>query len=298
MSRIAFIMVCHKNPDQVNCLIEKLTKFSDADVYIHVDKNHADLRDKIQEHNNVNLLREKDSFFIQWGSVNIVKATLSLIKAVKKSGKQYDYIWLVSGQDYPILPVTKIEERLTSRPAMNYIETIVPENRKYNRYRKLYEMAYPEWINKDTVFIKGIKRVYMLVTGGFSHTFSAFVRKRSFNFDFFFGSQWWTLTSDAAFEILDYSESHPKVLHYYEKCIIPDECYFQTLFMRGPYSNQREMNLTYINWGKNHRSPETLVKDDYDRLIIESSQFCFARKFDFLDENSKLLVEKLNRAWE
>ena len=266
MSRIAFIMLCHKNPDQINGLIDKLSEFSDADIYIHVDMNHSEIRGRIQEKSSVHLLDEKDSYHVQWGSVDIVKATLALIKAVRDSGKQYDYIWLLSGQDYPILPVAQIEERLASKPGMNYIETIVPGDDKYNRYKKLYEMSYPSWINKNTFLVKSVKRLYMIVTGGYNHTFSAFVRKKSFNFDFTFGSQWWTLTDEAAFEILEYSENHPDVLHYYEKSIIPDESYFQTLFMRGPYHGWREMNLTYVNWGKNRRSPETLGIDDLDRL--------------------------------
>ena len=294
--RIAFIMLCHKDPEQVNMLVRKLSEFREADVYIHVDGNHAQVREGIEQRDNVYLIPLERSCYIQWGSVDIVKATLQLIRQVKASGKNYDYIWLVSGQDYPICPVGEIEKRLAAQPGMNYIETIVPGQERYDWYRKLYEMAYPSWINKNSVPIKVIKRLYIAVTGGHRHTFKPFIRRKPFDFDFYFGSQWWTLTADAAYEILAYSDAHPEILTYYEKCIIPDECFFQTLFMRGPYRDQRSMNLTYINWEKIRRSPETLTISDLEKLRKEAETFCFARKFE--RGESGALIEKLQQTQE
>lgn len=278
--RIAFIMLCHKNPAQINKLVDKLSEFSDADVYIHVDMNHSEIRDQIKKQKNVKLVSEDHSYRIQWGSVDIVKATLELIRAVKDSGKQYDYIWLVSGQDYPICPVAEIEKRLVEGAGLNYIECITSDNKQYNRYKKLYEVAYPSWINGNNMVIKSVKRIYMILTGGYRHTFSLFIRQKPFDFDFSFGSQWWTITAEAAFEILEYSDRYPEVLKYFKKSIIPDECFFQTLFMRGSYRDKRTMNLTFINWGKNRRSPEVLTIEDTEIIKDACNTFCFARKFE------------------
>lgn len=289
--RIAFIMLCHKNPEQINNLIEKLSGFSDADIYIHVDMNHAIIRDEIKRNDSVHLLEEKDSFYIQWGGIDIVKATLQLIRAVKESCKTYDYIWLLSGQDYPICPVKEIERRLEEKPGMNYIETILPDDYRYSWYKKLYEVAYPSWINKNAIPIKLIKRLIITITGGHRHTFSLFVRNKPFDFDFSFGSQWWTLTADAAYEILECSEKHPEYLEYFKKSIIPDECYFQTIFLKGSYMKQRSMNLTFINWGSNRRSPEILTINDIEKIRKASIEFSFARKMDLV--LSKELITEL-----
>ena len=291
--RIAFIMLCHKNQEQINKLIDKLSEFSEADIYIHVDMNHSEIRDQIKTQGNVKMVPADHSFHIEWGSVDIVKATLQLIREVKDSGKQYDYIWLVSGQDYPICSIPEIEKRLAEQKGMNYIECITSENKQYDRYKKLYEVAYPSWINGNNVVVKSIKRIYMILTGGYRHTFSPFVRHKPFDFDFSFGSQWWTLTSAAAFEILEYSDKHPEVLKYYEKSIIPDECFFQSMFIRGPHRDNRSMNLTFINWGKNRRSPEALTSKDLDKIREASRKYCFARKFDY--PHSAELISSLDR---
>ncbi len=287
--RIAFIMLCHKNPDQINKLIKKLSEFSDADLYIHVDMNHSEIRDQIKKQGNVKLVPENRSFNIKWGSVDIVKATLQLIREAKDSSKQYDYIWLISGQDYPICSVAEIENRLSERAGMNYIECITTGDKQYDRYKKLYEVSYPSWINGNNVAVKSIKRIYMILTGGYQHTFSPFVREKTFDFDFSFGSQWWVLTSAAAFEILEYNDRHPEILKYYEKSIIPDECFFQSMFMRGSHKDKRAMNLTFINWGKNRRSPEILTIEDSEKIDEARKKFCFARKFEM--EQSTPLIE-------
>nr|AIA84221.1 CAZy families GT14 protein [uncultured Clostridium sp.] len=105
--RIGFIMLCHKNPEQINRLIAKLSEFSEADVYIHVDLNHLEIKNQIIKQKNVYLVSEECSYHIQWGSVDIVKATLQLIREVRDSGVKYDYVWLLSGQDYPICSITR-----------------------------------------------------------------------------------------------------------------------------------------------------------------------------------------------
>ena len=284
--RIAFIMLCHKNPEQINRLIDKLSEFSDADIYIHVDMKHSEIREQIKTQDNVILVPENRSFRIQWGSVDIVRATLQLIREVRESANQYDYIWLVSGQDYPICPVAEIEKRLSERVGINYIECITSGHKQYDRYKKLYEVAYPSWINGNNLVVKSIKRIYMILTGGYRYTFPLFVRRKPFDFDFSFGSQWWTLTSAAAFEILEYNDRHPEILKYYEKSIIPDESFFQTIFMRGPYRNKKDMNLTFVNWGKNRRNPEVLTFKNAKMLKEVSKTYCFARKFDKPQSNS------------
>ena len=282
-------MLCHRNSEQVNAVISKLCEFSCADIYIHVDLNNTNLRDEIKDRDNVFVLPENESYHIQWGSVDMVRATLQLIRKVRESNIEYDYLWLISGQDYPINQASVIENKLSSTPQMNYIETITHEDKRYTWYRKLYEIPYPSWINKNTFLVKVIKRIYILITGGHRHSFKLFLRKKPFSFDFYFGSQWWTITPDAAYDILQYSDDHPEILKYYEKCIIPDECFFQTLFMRGPYRDNRSMNLTFINWKNNRRSPEILNLDDLHMINTIKKEFCFARKMDY-DDSSELIA--------
>ena len=163
----------------------------------------------------------------------------------------------------------------------NYIEIIDEKNGSYNRYKKLYEISYPEWITKDKLSYKIIKRLYMIITGGFNHTFSIFKRKLPIDGKLYFGSQWWCLTFECCKYMIDYVDNNPEYLNYFKKTIIPDECFFQTLFMNSPFSSNYDSNLTYVNWGRNRRSPEVFTMDDLGLLCDLSGKFFFARKFDY-----------------
>ena len=105
--KIAFIMLCHKNPNQINSLIEKLSS-DGIDFYLHIDIN-SNIRNKIIKKNNVHILPPGDSFSIKWGGIDMVLATLSLLRKVKKTAIKYDYIWLISGQDFPLVTISQIK---------------------------------------------------------------------------------------------------------------------------------------------------------------------------------------------
>lgn len=290
--RIAFIMLCHTEVEHINRLIKKLEEFQSADVYIHVDLNHPEIRKQISNSERVYILPEGKAFHIIWGGINIVKATLQMIREVQQSGKGYDYIWLISGQDYPIVPANEIERRLEAHPGFNYIDMIQPDNDHYSWYKKLYEVWYPAWINKDTITVKAFKRIYKIATGGYRHTFKQFIKRKPFEEKLAFGSQWWVLTSEAAFELLDYSDKHPEVLEYYRNAIIPDESFFQTLFMIGAYRENRKSSLTFSYLDSNHRHPVTLTEKDYEKVKKAREQKCFARKFDDRSQRLIQLIEE------
>lgn len=287
--KIAFLILCHKNSEQINMLTKQLQRVN-CDIYIHIDKK-SDIRNNIYLYDNVYILPEDSSFSIEWGSNDMVKATLELIKYSKNSQVKYDYISLLSGQDFPLASLNTVNQFL-EKP-YNYIEVIYENDKRYNRYLKLYEIPYPSWISKDITIYKIIKRLYMLLTGGFRHTFSIFKRRKPCVNKFYFGSQWWILTSEAAYYCLDFSLSNPNYLDYFDKCIIPDECYFQTIIMNSKYSSYIRQPLTYVNWGKNRRSPETLITSDYEKLKMLSETNLFARKFDInYDSDIISLLEK------
>ncbi len=96
----AYIILAHKEPEQLYRLIEKLDDNS-SDFFVHIDKKIdlsvfnklIDFKDK------VHITKREES---NWGEIGIVKAILSAFEAIKKAGKVFEQIILLSGQDYPI----------------------------------------------------------------------------------------------------------------------------------------------------------------------------------------------------
>lgn len=293
--KIAFLLLCHKNPKQINTFLQSLNDF-DCDIFIHIDKKNYVISKELNISDNIHILNQNECYDVKWGGIEMILATLKLIDFSKKFSEEnkinYDYFWLISGQDYIIQKKSYIENFLTNNKGKNFINIINQNNDEYNRYKKLYEVYYPKWVTKNNMIIKIIKRIYMIITGGYKYTIPIFRRKIPKNLVLYFGSQWWTLSNDAINYICNYCKNNPQLIDFYKNSIIPDESFFQTILMNSKYKDSLENNLTYVNWGSNRRSPEILTENDIDKIIKNNKKFFIARKFDlFL---SSKLIDKIN----
>ena len=163
--RIAYIVLCHKNATQVNRLINSL-KNENTDFYIHIDKKvFKHLRKNLQEDEQITILLEDESVDVSWGHVSMVYAVLAAIRRIMNSPKVYDYVWLISGQDFPIKSTAEINKTLQNDEC--YIQ--MKKNQNWNKRNDLY---WPTWLINRTKFAKILRRFYVEITGGYSRTFN------------------------------------------------------------------------------------------------------------------------------
>ena len=71
--KIAYLLVAHKCPEQVNLFIEQLLEYGDCDVYVHVDKKNPQLQKSIVKSPRVYTFSIYD---VKWGSFEIVQAAV------------------------------------------------------------------------------------------------------------------------------------------------------------------------------------------------------------------------------
>lgn len=83
--KVAFLMQCHKNPEQINLLLDALNH-SMADVFVHVDKKSQEIRKKITQGEGVYILPEQQCVDVQWAQYSQVEATLQLLSAAVNRG--------------------------------------------------------------------------------------------------------------------------------------------------------------------------------------------------------------------
>jgi hypothetical protein len=96
--KLCILIIAHKNLVQLNKLIDTL-KHKDITVFVHVDQKSTININEISK--NGNIIKNRTS--IKRGRFSQVEATLSSIKEILKSGKEFDYLAFISGQDYPII---------------------------------------------------------------------------------------------------------------------------------------------------------------------------------------------------
>ncbi len=106
--RVAYIVLCHRGPDQVARLVGRLTDESSR-IWLHVDARADDvarcLRTRLAKMKNVSFTTRTR---VYWGSWNVVRATLIALRAAAGSGWPFDYAILLSGQDYPVVGPAQI----------------------------------------------------------------------------------------------------------------------------------------------------------------------------------------------
>ena len=108
--KIAYLLVAHKSPEQVNLFINQLLDYGDCDVYVHVDKKNPELYEKIIDSPRV---MKCSIYDVRWGSSEIVKAAFELMRRAKEADKNYTHMYFGSGQDL-----------LIKKACMNFLQII------------------------------------------------------------------------------------------------------------------------------------------------------------------------------
>lgn len=245
-----YIILAHQDPEHLRKLVGKLQdNVRDNYFIIHIDLNHDIV-------NFEKLLGDvKHCYFTpkryssNWGSFGLVEATLHALEYIQKTLRKRQRIVLLSGTDYPIKNNLYIRRYLGSKKDVIFIEyQAIP--------RKIWHQG-------------GIARFPL---------YDEF--KQQINF--FGGSQWFSIPPKAVTIIFNFLKANADFMEYFKYVSIPDESFFQTLFLNcdHPYINEnlRNQNLHYIKWDKPYIHPRILTISDYQR--IKKSKNLFARKFD------------------
>lgn len=274
--RVAFMIQCHKNPEQVNLLTQSLQKIYDCHVFLHLDKKSGAIRDRLDTR-GVTLLPESQSVDVRWRKFSQCDATLALMEAVLASGQEFDYVWLFSGQDMPIAGKDQVC-RLLPREPVPFMEVMGEENPMFRAFTKRNDIYYPEWLMNRGRFYDIACMAYQRMTGGKYCTIPLFRRK--LGIPYYFGSSWWCLPYGCVKEMMDLHHSNAALEGYFRHAINADESFFQTLFMQTSYAGLQQPLLTYIDWSQGLANPRTFTEADFPALEENSGKFLMARKFD------------------
>lgn len=280
--RVAFLMQCHKNPEQINLLLDALNHPM-ADVFVHVDKKSQEIKDKITQREGVYILPEQQCVDVQWAQYSQVEATLQLLSAAVNRGG-YSHYFLISGQDFPLMSIEEIVKFLNEHKNENFIDCS-----SIKKFEKRNDIFFPRMVVGRRKWQKVLKNVLVYGTGGWSRTFSVIKRAAPGNVQYYFGSSWWCLNDAMVQWIYNFLDEHPEYIKLFKHSLCPDECFFQTLVMDSPFASSVKPYLHYIKWEKGKSSPKTLTESDYQEMVNSSK--LMARKFDI--DVDKEIINKL-----
>ena len=265
--RIACIIMAHKNPQQIERYLKKFEQFP-FDFFIHLDKKTdpapflylARLRQVQFVHQRIK---------IRWASYNFVHAVLLSMKEILSSHTKYDYISVMSGQDYPIKPVGDLFQFLEKNPGKNFMS---------------FEEQGDWWDHAVTRIKK-----YHLTNSGFRGRYrlqfflNAILPERKFPLPYqLYGgprAMCMTLGADCAQYVVNFMDSDKRLKRYVRLTWGPDEFLVPTLVMNSAFRESVvNDNFYFIDWSKGGANPKTFTAEDYNMLL--SSDRFLARKFD------------------
>ena len=281
--KFAVIIVTYTSPKQTMRLIQSLDN-GDFDFYIHLDKK-IDLDTHRELFDIPNVFFIKDRVDIKWGGNTTVEATYNSIRQIAKSGKKYDFINLISGQDYPIKSAAYISNFLRKNIGKEFMTF------KYFKTDWLEAQARVEKYHLNDYTFKGKTRLEQVLN---------FVTpKRKFpvdNMELCGQESFWTLSQECATYVVNYIDSNPKLKRFLKYTWGSDEFVFQSVLLNSPYKDRVvNNNLRFINWPPVGSRPNMFVAADFDRSM--ASDGLFGRKFDLnTDEKIFDLLDEKNKS--
>jgi hypothetical protein len=124
MAKIAFILLCHKDPDGVIDRAEQLTSVGDY-VAIHFDAN-APTKDfrkiKAALDDNPNVVFAQKRIRCGWGEWSLVQATLNAVRAAETAFPKATHFYMLSG-DCAAIKSARFAHDFLDQDDVDYIES-------------------------------------------------------------------------------------------------------------------------------------------------------------------------------
>lgn len=271
MAKIAFILLCHKDPDAI---IQQATRLTAAGDYlaIHFDArapaaDFAQIKAALAGNKSVTFAKSRVK--CGWGAWSLVQATLLAVTAAVESFPKASHFYMVSGDCMPIKSAEYLHDLLDSDP-VDYIESFdYFESDWIKTGFREERLIYRHWFNERTqknLFYSSFNLQRRL---GLTRAIPGDLRMM-------IGSQWWCLRRRTIEAVLKFAKKRPDVMRFFRTTWIPDETFFQTIVRHlVPAQEIQSRTLTFLMF-TDYGMPVTFYNDHYDLLIGQNA--VFARK--------------------
>ena len=271
MAKIAFILLCHKDPDAIIKQAQSLTAVGDY-MAIHFDASAPRAAfDRIRAAlaDNPNVTFAKKRIRCGWGEWSLVQATLHAVEAAAEAFPRATHFYMLSGDCMAIKSAEYAHEFLDRRD-VDYIESFDYFQSDWIKTGwKKERLVYRHWFNERTQKRRFYATFELQKRLGLPREIPA-------DLEVMIGSQWWCLRRRTIEWILDFCRQRPDVMRFFRTTWIPDETFFQTLVRHlVPEQEIESRTLTFLMF-TDYGMPVAFYNDHYDLLL--SQDFLFARK--------------------
>lgn len=270
--KLAHLILAHKSPEQLQRLIDRLDH-PDVAFFIHLDRKiDASPFSYLFERPNVFAVKNRTKIY--WAAYGTIQG---IINGWREISEGFDYINVISGQDFPLRSAAYIHNYISERQGKEFITCLSIDGTSSwgdvsPRVRKWHLINYR---------FPGKYKVEALM--------NKFFLPRKFpmpQHELVGRNNWFTLSYNAVQYLLKFIDAHPELERYYWYCWGADEFIFSTILWNTPEFRDRIVeNLLYCDWVAGEGHAKTLEENDFEKLI--NSGKLFARKFD-MDKHPRI----------
>ncbi len=271
MAKIAFILLCHKDPDAIIRQAAQLTAAGDY-IAIHFDASaskdaYQTIRAALDTNPNVTFARRR--IRCGWGEWSLVQATLNAVQAALDTFTQATHFYMLSGDCMAIKSAVYARQFLDAND-VDYIESADFFESGWIKTGLTEErLIYRHWFNERTQ-----KKLYYW--SFWTQRRMGWKRDIPADLQIMIGSQWWCLRRRTIEAVVEFTKTRRDVMRFFRTTWIPDETFFQTLVRHlVPEGQIRSRTLTFLMF-TDYGMPATFYNDHYDLLL--GQDFLFARK--------------------
>ncbi|AZV76555.1 glycosyl transferase [Parasedimentitalea marina] len=287
MAKIAYILLCHKDPEAIIQQAEQLTAVGDY-MAIHFDASadpasYALIRAALDHNPNVTFVRKRIK--CGWGEWSLVQATLLAVEAAAENFSRATHFYMLSG-DCMAIKTAEFTHNYLDQNDRDFIES--------------YDFFDSNWIKTGMKEERLIYRHFFNERANKSLFYGAMELQKRLglkrdvpnDIQVQIGSQWWCLRRQTIERILEFTHTRKDVMRFFRTTWIPDETFFQTLVRHLVNESEIETRtLTFLMF-TDYGMPVTFHNDHYDLLL--SQDFLFARK---ISPGAKELKSRLGRLY-
>jgi len=288
--RIAYVISAFKCPRLLTRLVNRL--HTPRSVFlIHVDKRTAEKQYREMVFNldhlpNVIFLKRHAC---HWGDFGHVRATLKGLAHLFDKEVNFDYVFLLTGQDYPIKSNINIESFLKKANDKEFVSFYSFPNKYWgeeviSRRIELWHLRFLEdWpltFLHPFAHLPSNKKLDSRVKSAILASVNLMFRKRTLpgNMRPFGGPGYWCITRACAEYINTFVNQNPAFVRFFKYVDIPDEIFFHTIILNSSFAeNVVNDDLRCIDISSG-RGPRVWRKQDIEMLA--QSNALIARKFD------------------
>ena len=279
---IAFLLIVHAEPAQVNQFIGQLLAYEHSYIYIHVDAKNVGMTEQLIRDERVFILPKHID--CQWGDYSQIQAYKYALRYAV-SHRKHDFYSIHSGADLAVRPVREYAAFLSDQDlygwyACHPMPTQWTWKGGFGRIALRWPKTFRKRVSRHSP-IRYLRSMY----GRLYEVDLIKGRDLPEEYDYYGGSGWFTIRRDCAEDFLAFTERESGFEELFINALIADEIYFVSIFQmtRAQRKAEDSYDLRFIDWTDRGQkllpgSPNTITMDMKED--IKASGAFFARKFD------------------